>query len=80
MKKFKAGALELLGAVCLLGDWFSLAVTAGLVAVLVAIGIATHHIGAVEGLRNYAGAMLASTVVVWVSVGADELRRRLVRP
>lgn len=74
MKKIKSFGMGLLGAVALLGDWFSLGVTAGLVAVLVLFGMATRHVGVLEGLHNYVVAMLISTAVVAISVGAAKLR------
>ncbi|AJY03010.1 hypothetical protein SB768_25280 [Burkholderia sp. SIMBA_043] len=77
MKKIKSFGMDLLGAVGELGDWFSLAVTAGLVAVLVLLGIATHHIGMLDGLHNYAVAMLISAAFVSVSVGAAKISSRL---
>lgn len=75
MKKIKSFGMDLLGAVGETGDWFSLAVTAGLVAVLVLLGIATHHIGMLDGLHNYAVAMLISAAFVSVSVGAAKSAR-----
>jgi len=77
MKKIKSIGMDLLGAVGVLGDWFSLAVTAGLVAVLVLLGMVTRHVGALDGLHNYVVAMLVSAAVVAVSVGAAKLRARL---
>ncbi|MCA8270406.1 hypothetical protein [Burkholderia vietnamiensis] len=77
MKKIKSFGMDLLGAVGELGDWFSLAVTAGLVAVLVLLGIATRHIGMLDGLHNYAVAMLISAAFVSVSVGAAKISARL---
>ncbi|MDR8092945.1 hypothetical protein KPB05_36420 [Burkholderia gladioli] len=77
MKKTRSFGVDLLGAVGMVGDWFSLAVTAGLVAALVLLGIATHHIGILDGLRNYAVAMLFSAAFVSVSVGAARLHSRL---
>ncbi|WP_206136502.1 hypothetical protein [Burkholderia sp. Se-20373] len=76
MKKIKAFGMDLLGAVGMLGDWFSLAVTAGLVAALVLLGILTHHVGMRDGLYNYAVAMLVSASIVAVSVGAAKLGSR----
>lgn len=77
MKKIKAFGMEFLAAVGVLGDWFSLAVTAGLIAVLVLLGILTHHVGVRDGLYNYAVSMLVSAGIVAVSVGATKLRLRL---
>ncbi|KGS89666.1 hypothetical protein [Burkholderia pseudomallei] len=77
MKKFKAFWIHLLGAIGQLGDGVSLAVTAGLVAVLVLLGVATHRIGMVEGVHNYIVAMLVSAAFVAVSVGAAKLHSRL---
>ncbi|HDR9034260.1 TPA: hypothetical protein QDB07_001729 [Burkholderia vietnamiensis] len=77
MKKVKSFGMGLLGAVGVLGDWFALAVTAGLVAVLVLLGIATHHIGMLDGVHNYAVTLLVSAAFVSVSVGAAKLRSRL---
>ncbi|MDN7726519.1 hypothetical protein [Burkholderia gladioli] len=78
MKKIKSFAMELLGAVAVLGDWFSLGVTACLVAVLVLLGILTHQVAMSEGLHNYAVVMLVSAAVVTVSVGTTKLRARLL--
>ncbi|MDN7630963.1 hypothetical protein [Burkholderia cenocepacia] len=77
MKKIKAFGMEFLGAVGVLGDWLSLAVTASLIAVLVLLGILTHHVGVRDGLYNYAVSMLVSAGIVAVSVGATKLRLRL---
>jgi len=77
MNKIKSFGMDMLGAVGVLGDWFSLAVTAGLVAVVVLLGIATHHVGRLDGLHNYAVAMLVSTTFVSVSVSAAKLHSRL---
>ena len=77
MKKIKSFVMNLLGAVGVVGDWFSLAVTAGLAAVLVLVGIFTHHVGTRDGLHSYAVAMLVSAVIVAVSIGAAKLRSRL---
>jgi hypothetical protein len=77
MKKIKSFGMDLLGAVGVLGDWFSLAVTAGLVAVLALLGIVTRHVGMLDGLQNYVVAMLVSAAVVAASVGAAKLRARL---
>ncbi|WP_157131261.1 hypothetical protein [Burkholderia pseudomallei] len=77
MKKIKSFGMDLLGAVGVLGDWFSLGVSAGLVAGLVLIGILTHHIDALDGLHNYAVAVLVSAALVTVSVLAARLHSRL---
>jgi hypothetical protein len=78
MKKIKSFVMNLLGAVGVVGDWFSLAVTVALAAVLVLVGIFTHHVGTRDGLHSYAVAMLVSgAVIVAVSIGAAKLRSRL---
>ncbi|WP_334033656.1 hypothetical protein [Burkholderia gladioli] len=77
MKKIKSFGINLLGAVGVVGDWFSLAVTAGLVAVLALLGIVTRHVGALDVLHNYVVAMLITAAVVAVSVGAAKLHARL---
>lgn len=77
MKALKAIGIDLLGAVGELGDWFSFAVTAGLVAVLVLLGIVTRQIGALEGLHNYAVAMVVSAGIVTFSVVAAKFHSRL---
>ncbi|HDR9068179.1 TPA: hypothetical protein QDA90_003487 [Burkholderia vietnamiensis] len=77
MKKLGAFGIDLLGAVGELGDWFSLAVTAGLVAVLVLFGVATHHIGMLDGLQNYVVAMFVSAAFVSASVGVAKLHSLL---
>jgi hypothetical protein len=43
MKKIKSFGMDLLGAVGVLGDWLSLGLTAGLVAVLALLGILTDR-------------------------------------
>jgi len=78
MKNINSFAMDLLGAVGVLGDWFSLGVTAGLVAVLVLLAILTHRVGTLDGLHHYAVAMLVSAAIVAVSVGAAKLRSRLL--
>ncbi|VWC78901.1 hypothetical protein BLA39750_01052 [Burkholderia lata] len=78
MKTLKAIGIDLLGAVGQLGDWLSFAVTAGLVAAFVLLGIETRQVGAGEGLHNYAVAMLASAALVAVSVGAAKVRSLLL--
>ncbi|TES73114.1 hypothetical protein E2P84_22410 [Burkholderia cepacia] len=77
MKKLKAIGIDLLGAVGELADWLSFAITAGLIAVLVLLGIATRQVGALEGLHNYVVAMVVSAALVAVSVGAAKFRSRL---
>ncbi|NIE81963.1 MULTISPECIES: hypothetical protein [unclassified Burkholderia] len=76
MKRIKSFGMNLLGAVSVLGDWFSLGVSAGLVAALVLTGILTHRIGALDGLHNYAVAILVSAALVTVSVLAEKLHSR----
>lgn len=77
MKKIKSIGMNVLGAASVIGDWFSLAVTASLAAVLVLVGIFTHQLGTRDGLHNYAVAMLVCAATVAVSVGASKLRARL---
>lgn len=77
MKKIKSFGMNLLGAVGVLGDWFSLAVAASLAAVLVMVGIFTHQLGMRDGLHKYAVAMLVCVAIVAISVGASKLRARL---
>ncbi|MGF6534271.1 peptidase E [Paraburkholderia sp. GAS206C] len=66
-----------MGLSVFLGDWFSLAVMAGLIAALVAVGVATHHISIAEGLQRYLETMLVSAAIVIVSVGATRVRARI---
>lgn len=68
--------IDLLGAVGELSDWRSFAVTACLVAALVILGIATRQVGMLEGIHNYAVAMLVNAALVTVSVGAAKFHGR----
>jgi hypothetical protein len=77
MKTIKSFGLDLLAAVGTLGDWLSLAVTAGIVALLVLYGIATLNIGVLDGLCNYVEAMVICAALTAVSVGAARLRAQL---
>jgi len=71
--------MDLLGAVGVLGDWFSLAVTAGLVAVLVLAGIVTRQIGLLHGLHNYVVAMVVSAAILPSLLARQSSARGFIR-
>jgi len=77
MKRIHSAGVALLGAIAVIGDWISFAITAVAVAMFVLVGVLTHRIGVLDGLHNYAVAMTVVAAVAVVSTGAAKILTRL---